>query len=460
MTRLLPALLLATIVGAAPVRAISPEDARHLLARTGFGARPAAVDALAGLSRREAVERVLESLHAEPVTPLPGWANAPPLPPVLARTASDEERQLLRRSRRAEALELKAWWMREMVHTPSPFTERLTLFWHGHFTSSLRKVRSPQAMLRQNLLLRRHAAGSFAELLREIARDPAMVRYLDSASNRAGAPNENFARELFELFTLGEGRYTEADVKEAARAFTGWGLDPRDGTFRFRPAAHDYGEKTVLGVTGHLDGNDVLEILLRDERTAEHVVGRLWDELVGIEPSPRRRRRLARQLSASDWQLRPLLRAMLLSSEFWSDEARGAQVKSPVDLLVGTVRLLEIPVDDGSRLALASRALGLDLFDPPNVKGWPGGEAWVDGTTLVARRDAMARLLDLARLSGAPGDAGRSRSSRGLRRLADLPRGALERLLLAAPLTREPPPDVVGERLVAFCLEDPAHQVR
>ena len=219
-------------------------DARHRLARTGFAARLADVDTFARLSRREAVERLLAQGNGAAVTPAPAWVGEW-TDPRRVRAMDPDERKLFVREQIERGLELKGWWFSEMARTPAPLAERMTLFWHNHFTSSLQKVRSPALMYRQNVLLRRHALGNFGELLHAASRDPAMLVYLDAASNRRGQPNENFAREVMELFTLGEGHFREDDIREAARAFTGWSIDPASGEYLFRPRIHDSGEKTV-----------------------------------------------------------------------------------------------------------------------------------------------------------------------------------------------------------------------
>jgi uncharacterized protein (DUF1800 family) len=185
---------------------------------------------------------------------------------------SEEERKLALRAQAENGAELRSWWLTEMLTTRSPLTEKMVLFWHNHFVSSLQKVRSPVLMYRQNLLLRKHALGYFGDMLHEVSKDPAMVVYLDNASNRKAQPNENFAREVMELFTLGEGNYVEHDIKEAARAFTGWSIDLDTGQFLSRPLIHDDGVKTVLGRSGNFDGDAVLDILLAQPQTAEFIV--------------------------------------------------------------------------------------------------------------------------------------------------------------------------------------------
>jgi uncharacterized protein (DUF1800 family) len=372
------------------------DEARHLLVRTGFDARLDKVDEYARLSRREAVERELSSLRQAPGVAPPAWVNTWE-PRGRARSMSAEERQQYQRELVARGLELRGWWLNEMLTTDSPLTERMTLFWHNHFTSSLQKVRSPVLMYRQNLLLRRYAGGSFAELLHAVSKDAAMLVYLDTAANRRGQPNENFAREVMELFTLGEGHYTEQDVKEAARAFTGWSIEPETGEFRFRPFLHDAGEKTVFGRSGDLDGDAVLDLLLARPETSRFVAAKLWREFVSPAPADERERaeleRAARTFRETGYSIRAVLRDLLLSEAFWAPVNRGTLVKSPADLVVGTLRQFRIDYSDPLPFVLAMRQLGQDLLAPPNVKGWPGGEAWISSKTLLARRQFVERLL-------------------------------------------------------------------
>jgi uncharacterized protein (DUF1800 family) len=217
---------------AAPDTVLGYDDARHLLARTGFGPTDAEVRTFAPLTREAAVARLLAEVHTSAQTPPPASAvdTTPLRPPNGDRTQAAERKAFVEQQAR-EGRELRAWWVKEMVATSSPLTERMTLFWHNHFVSGQPKVRITRLMYRQNVLLRSYALGNFAALLHAIAKDPAMIVYLDGARNRRGAPNENFAREVMELFTLGEGHYSEQDVKEAARAFTGWSLDRETGQF-------------------------------------------------------------------------------------------------------------------------------------------------------------------------------------------------------------------------------------
>ncbi len=391
--RLIAAFLALVLPVAAYAAGIGYEGARHLLNRTGFGATDAEIAEFAPLGREEAVDRLLAGPGHGPFVAPPEAADAPFQPFYKLRALSAEERMAAQRKLVQEAFDLRAWWLREMIATPSPLTERMTLFWHNHFATSQQKVRSTRLMYRQNALLRREALGNFAALLHEVAKDPAMLIYLDNAGSRKQAPNENFAREVMELFTLGEGHYTEHDIKEAARAFTGWSLDRDSGEFTYRRMWHDYGEKTVLGRTGRLDGDDVLDVLLSRPETARFITAKLWREFVSPTPDEKETSRWADAFRAGRYEVKPLMRAVLTSDAFWSSDNRGALVKSPVDLVVGTLRTFAIKPVDLRPAVFACAALGQNPFAPPNVKGWPGGDAWIDSATLLGRRQFVDRLF-------------------------------------------------------------------
>lgn len=454
------AVWLATAAGAA---ALPVEEARHLLSRSGFGPTPADISALADLDRVAAVAAVLDAAAARAAA---GAVTAPPAwtaewTPPRAATMSEIERLALRNTSREQGRELKAWWLREMLATPAPLTEVMTLFWHNHFTSSLAKVQAPALLFRQNALLRHHALGNFATLLHAIARDPAMLLYLDNAESRREAPNENFAREMMELFTLGEGRYGEADLKDAARSFTGWSVDAGTGAFRFRAAWHDDGGKTILGRSGAFDGDAVIDLLLTRPETAELVVAKLWRQFISEQPDPAEVKRLAALFRDGGYEIRPLLSALFASKAFWAPDNRGRLIKSPVDLVVGTLRLFDLPVGDHRDLAWISRRLGQDLFDPPDVKGWPGGAAWITGATLLDRQAFLGRLTGTA--AGAGGGA---RAALLDRWVADLPlrwqdaEGATLLVLPVAPVDVEVLDRRASGALLRSLLADPAYQLK
>ncbi len=391
-----PVMLSATPTAVSPPpgngRTMTFEEARHLLNRTSFAAQVDEIDAFTRLSRAEAVDRLLADTRRQAAYPPPAWAQK--YERAYRPNMTPEERQQANRREQVErGLELRTWWVAEMLSTPSPLTEKLTLFWHNHFATSQAKVRSATLMYQQNVLLRRYATGNFGAMLREVSKNPAMLIYLDGAQNRKGAPNENFAREVMELFTLGEGQYSEQDIKEVARAFTGWSVDADAGEFRFRRALHDDGVKRIFGQEGRFNGDDVITLLLQQPATSEFVVKKLWREFVSDVPSPPAVRELASLWRASNYEMKPLLRAVLLSEAFWAPANRGTLVKSPVDLVIGSLRQFQFSVEDPAPFAVILRQLGQDLFAPPNVKGWPPGETWLNTTTLLARKGFLNRLF-------------------------------------------------------------------
>lgn len=381
--------LVTLLLTALPVQALSVADSRHLLDRAGLGASATEVQRLLPLGRSAAIDRLL-SADKQARTPVPA-----PLRELLP-TQPERRRQALREN----AQSLRLWWLNELLTTSAPVNEHLTLFWHNHFTSALRKVREPALLLRQNAVLRNHALGSFADLLRAMVRDAALLAYLDGVANRRQQPNENLARELLELFTLGEGHYGEKDIQAAARALSGWTLNAQKQAV-FVPKRHDAGSKTFLGETGTWNSDDIVRILLAQPRTAEFVVEKLWRELISPQPDPVLVKRWAADWRGrQQWQIRPLLQTLLRSEAFWNPAQRGTLVKSPVELTVGTVRVLGIQPPPLTLLRTQTQ-LGQTLFDPPNVRGWPGGSRWIDSRTLPLRQDFVRRSLRFERTASA-----------------------------------------------------------
>ncbi len=403
-------------------QAMGFDDARHLLSRTSFGATPAEIQSLASLDYATAVDRLLTKTHLQALTAGPEWANEGPAELRRRQQAAvDKARKVdggvqpqQGRPVQEQARELRAWWVEEMLATDQPLVEKMTLFWHNHFTSAVQKVRYVPSLYWQNTLFRREALGNFATLLKAVARDPAMLIYLDGVRSVARQPNENFARELLELFTLGEGHYSEADIKNAARAFTGWSIDRETGHFVDHLQQHDDGEKTFLGQTGRFNGDDIITILLRQPRTAETIVEKLWREFVSLKPDPAEVKRLAAIFRNGGYEMKPVLRALLLSPAFRDPANRGALIKSPVELIVGTVHVLGLPVPEKIGLVRMMAGLGQSPFDPPNVKGWPGGEAWITTNTLLLRQQFLRRMVEATTVS--PMDAGNMMSPRANRR--------------------------------------------
>ncbi len=376
----------------APDPTIGLDGARHLLGRATFAASEADIKTFAALTRTEAADRLLKNSGVA-LTPAPAWVNETPPGADKVRKMSQPERMALQRTYAVHALELREWWFREMLTTPSPLEEKMTLFWHNHFATSQQKVKFTPLLYQQNVLLRQNALGNFRTMLHQIARDPAMLVYLDGANSRKEQPNENFAREVMELFTLGEGNYTEHDIKEAARAFTGWSVERETGKFLFRRGIHDYGRKTVLGKTGDLEGDQVLDVLLAQPAAARFITAKLWKEFVSLTPNDEEIDRLAVVFRDSGYDISRLMRAMLTSDAFYAPENRAALIKSPVELVVGTLKTFDIDTGNLRPFVLASAFLGQNLFAPPNVKGWPGGETWINSASLLGRKQLIDRLF-------------------------------------------------------------------
>lgn len=365
-------------------------NAEHLLNRAGFGATPEEVDAAVAAGLDATIQGLFlppeeQVAYVEPERAT--FRDGVPRPEDMDR--ADAARQM-RRVDRDQLGDYTAWWFDTMAGGADPLRDRMTLFWHGYFTSSQRDVKSSFQMIQQNQLFRDGALGAFDELLFSIAKDPAMLEYLDNDENKKDKPNENFAREVMELFTLGEGHYTEDDIKEAARAFTGW--RSRRGEFREQGRQHDGGKKTILGATGKFNGDDVLELLLANEHCAPHVAGRLLEYLEGHAPSAARKQAYGELLRNADYDVGALLRALFRDPHFYSDAVVGQRIAGPVDYLVGMARRLDV---DPPRIWLTygSELLGQELFNPPNVKGWPGGMAWISTASFMQRGNLAGILL-------------------------------------------------------------------
>jgi uncharacterized protein (DUF1800 family) len=345
----------------------------HFFRRAGFGASPAELDLAVRAGYDASVERLL---HPERV------------PDDVEERLAGLEVDLSRPDGVRQA------WLYRMLHTRRPLQEKMVLFWYGHLTSAAPKIgggpRAGELMKRQLALYREQGLGNWRELLRAISRDGAMLYYLDNRLNRKGAPNENYARELLELFALGIGNYDEHDVAEAARAFTGWTTD-RDGNFQVKARQHDDGTKTVLGRTGALTGDDVIDAILEQPAAASLLARKLFRFFAYAEPEAAVVERLAGVFRQSGYDLRALVGAILRSPEFRSEKAYHATIKSPVELTIGSLKLLgaDSPPRD---LPGALRRMGQDLLNPPSVKGWDGGRAWINATTLLERFNYANRL--------------------------------------------------------------------
>jgi uncharacterized protein (DUF1800 family) len=395
----------------------SPACARHLLWRAGFGGTPKQVAYLAGLTPEKAVSALLDfdQTTGYPAVQPDDFDDSIMQPPTedqrkaiqRARRAQDEDalakvrlqRQQREQEDRKQMSALQRWWLRRLIESPRPMEEKLTLFWHGHFATSYRTIENSYHMFLQNQLFRRHAAGNFGGLLFAIIRDPAMIAYLDNNDSRKEKPNENLARELMELFSLGEGNYAERDIKEGARALTGYSFEHNG--FVFRKDRHDEGTKTILGKSGGLDGDGFVKAILAKREAAEFISLKLYRFFVNELPAEGESRRvvigvvkqLASTLLASRYDLKPMLRRLLLSEHFHDPANRLARIKSPAELVVGMVRSLNTPVRDLGVLNDGLDLMGQSLFYPPSVKGWDGGRSWINTSTFFVRQNVANFLL-------------------------------------------------------------------
>lgn len=371
--------------------------AAHLLHRAGFGGTTEEVAALQALGPNRAVGSLLQGRRDEHF-PAPEWAvpeNMEMERLAMRDLGGDEEaRRLARQERqkrdRVEYLQFVGGWLDRMIKTRDPATEKLMLFWHGHFATSQDKVRDPYYLWLQSETLRTHAMGDFPSLVKAILRDPAMLLYLDGDSSRAGSPNENFAREVMELFTIGVGHYTETDVQEAARAFTGFRINPANQSSRFAPLQHDDGVKTLFGKRGHFDGDQAIDLIVQQRSCAPFMSRKLLAYYVTEQPSQALVDAFATELVRQKFHLRPALYTLFRSAVFYSPDA--VQVKGPVEWLVGSVRRMggELPPYNVSFEILSQ--LGQIPYRPPNVKGWDGGKNWITTSTLLARYNHAAML--------------------------------------------------------------------
>ena len=375
------------------------DSAAHLLVRAGFGGPPADIEKALALGPEPAVHSLANAVPDN--APPPNWAqpdDEADLREQLQMAATPQDKQLvqkiLREKFNSEMKDLIRWWVTRMLNTTSPFVEKMTLFWHGHFATSGEKVRPAYKMWQQNETFRQNGLGNFRRLAKAVSRDPAMMVWLDTVQSKKEHPNENFAREVMELFTLGEGHYTESDVKEAARAFTGYRIDPRNQSFRFAAKQFDEGMKTFMGNTGPWDGDQVLDIIVSQPQCARFIAAKIWKFFAYDDPEPNLVDALASEFRNLHYEVRPFMKSLLLSEEFYSSKARNTQIKSPVQFLVQALRTLSIPLPDSNFVDFAFRQMGQIPFFPPNVKGWDGGKSWINTATLTFRYKLAHQLVD------------------------------------------------------------------
>ncbi|MBI1743163.1 DUF1800 domain-containing protein [Candidatus Acetothermia bacterium] len=337
-------------------------NAAHLLRRAGFGGTPEEINRLVGLGQEGAIDYLLNYEKTDDSA----------LDGILSRQNFD-----LTKIRPAQA-----YWLTRMIYTQRPFLEKITLFWHGHFATSVRKVARSEIMLQQIDLFRRLAVASFRDILLEVSKDPAMIIWLDNFTNVKGKPNENYARELMELFSLGIGNYTEVDIREAARAFTGWTL--RGNQFFFNASQHDDGPKTVFSKTGSWNGDDIVNIIVTLPAASRFITKKLFEFFAYGDPEQAISDDLANVYSQSNYSIKAIMRRIFTMDAFYSDKAFYTNVKSPTELVVSAIRMLKGTINP-TQVANFMSGMEQDLLAPPTVKGWDGGLSWISTSNLLSR---------------------------------------------------------------------------
>lgn len=392
-------------------------QARHLLWRAGFGGTPQQIRLLADWGPEKSVDHLLDfgASTKDARADIEQFDETIMQPPTSeqramvrkARRSQDEdelakvrlERQRREQIDRAQMENIQRWWLKRMIESARPLQEKLALFWHGHFATSYRTIENSWHMLAQNHMFREHAAGNFGDLLSNIIRDPAMLAYLDNNDSRKEQPNENLARELMELFSLGVGNYTEKDIKEGARALTGYTFEYND--FKLNREAHDTGGKVILGKSGGLDGDGFVRAILAQRACSKFIAAKLYRffarDIPSTGPAEKPCRsvvdQLAAMLAGNGYELRPVLRRLFLSEHFYDPAVVLNRIKSPAELVVGAVRSMNTPVRDLGVLNDAMGLMGQSLFFPPSVKGWDGERSWINTSTLFVRQNLLNFLL-------------------------------------------------------------------
>jgi uncharacterized protein (DUF1800 family) len=361
---------------------------QHLMWRAGFGPKAQDLIQLPTISQKSLVKSIINASSNAPAyfnvadgnlkEMMMGMTDAGK---TKRKDLSEEEKKFLRKQSDKDIRKLNLAWLSEMVTSDAQLTEKMSLFWHGHFASRNNNIFYEQMLLD---LVRKNSLGNFGDLLRSVSKSATMINFLNNNQNRKNHPNENFAREVMELFTIGRGNYTEVDVKEAARAFTGWGANLQ-GEFEFRKQTHDAGEKTVLGKTGNFDGDDVLNILLAQKQTARFIARKIYRFFVNDTVDEQKALWLGDRFYGSSYDIKSLMEDIFTSDWFYDAKNIAAKIKSPIELIVGIRRMLPMKIENEDVQLVLQSLLGQVLFNPPNVAGWPGGTNWIDSSSLMFR---------------------------------------------------------------------------
>lgn len=365
---------------------LNKKQIQHLYWRAGFGILPSALESIAKQSKEKVVDDLFESSKFFEMLSI----DVSELKKDRSKL-SKSDRKELRKLSNQKMLELNLTWLDRMAKTDAILREKVSFFFHDHFAV---RLKSPLANIHLVNIIRKHALGNFKDMLMEVSKSPAMIAFLNNKQNKKSHPNENFAREVMELFTLGrDNGYTEKDIQEAARAFTGWSFN-KEGKFVFKTKVHHDGEKTILGATGNFKGEDVIRILLEQKQTARYIASKMIDFFISRPLSEERTEHFATLFFEADYDLEVLLRALFMSDDFMSEETIGCRIKSPTELIVGISKQFKIKYKEPKAVIQLQKKLNQVLFFPPNVAGWQSGRGWIDSSTLMMRMKLSSILLN------------------------------------------------------------------
>ncbi|WNI36609.1 DUF1800 domain-containing protein [Chryseobacterium sp. SG20098] len=352
---------------------------KHLLWRAGFGVSINQIDGLKNKNIKTLMNELFKEENFSEIT----YDTPDPVSVAdyMNSTAPAEKKKEMQRINREQNNELNLNFLNSIVNSKEQMREKMAFFWHGHFASRVQNPRFNKQLLNT---IRKNALGNFKDLLFEVSQSPAMLNFLNNQQNKKDHPNENFAREVMELFTMGRGNYTEKDVREGARAFTGWSYD-KEGNFKERKNLHDEGSKTFLGKTGNFDGNDVLNIILEQKTTAQFITTKIYKFFVNEKPDQEIVNQLSANFYHSGYDIKKLMTEIFSSTWFYDQKNIGNRIKSPIELMAGIMRILPMHIQNPENLIVYQKLLGQMLLYPPNVAGWPNGKSWIDSSTLMLR---------------------------------------------------------------------------
>ena len=378
---------------------MTQREVQHLYLRAGFGAKAETIQNAIGSSQAKAIDIILAESARLTMLEVVRVPTEDEMQMVLKKDHTAEEKKKIRQYKSQEEKKLNLAWLRKMMSGKEMLNEKMTFFWHDHFACKDGNPLNAQSL---NNTIRKYALGDFRQLLGGVSKEIAMLRFLNNQQNRKNAPNENFAREVLELFTLGRGNYKEDDIKNAAKAFTGWGFDRVARSFEYKEKQHDFGEKTFLGTTGNLSGEDVLRIISENRQCAYYITDKIYRYFVNEKGNAQRSGELADSFYTSGYDIAGLMRSIFSSNWFYEEENIGNRIKSPVELVASLGCQFQPVFHNDDVLILVQRVLGQTLFDPPNVAGWPNGKEWIDSSSLIFRISLGKKMIESEVISTAP----------------------------------------------------------